>query len=325
MTSEAMIDAVVVDKHEEAVDIVVLELAARDGGSLPPFGAGSHVDVEIKPGLIRQYSLCNAPDAWQQYTLGVLREPASRGGSAAIHQEVMVGTHLRISEPRNHFSIAAGDRHILFAGGIGVTPLLCMAERLSKSHQTFELHYCARSLERAAFRSRIASSSFSECVFYHYDDGPPSQRLDLDRAFSEWSVQRDASTHIYVCGPAGYIDAVSAHARGRGWPDTHIHVEHFSGEVLIQDGEASFQVEIASTGKIYTIPADQPVTVALADHGVDIPVSCEQGVCGSCATRILSGEPDHRDYYLSDQERREGMIFTPCCSRAKSRLLVLDL
>ena len=183
-------------KGTEALDIVTLELEPLNG-QLPGFSAGSHIDVEISPGLVRQYSLCNDPSEQHRYIIGVLRDPQSRGGSAAVHAQLQEGQTIRISPPRNHFPLVAGKRALLLAGGIGVTPILCMAERLAHSSGEFEMHYCARSPERMAFRQRIADSPFAEWVQLHYDDGGADQALDLPAVLAAQS----ADTHMYVCGP----------------------------------------------------------------------------------------------------------------------------
>lgn len=183
------------------------------------------------------------------------------------------------------------------------------------------MHYCARSPARQAFRERIAGSGFAERVVHHYDDGDAAQKLDLDALLSK----ADPATHLYVCGPAGFIAHVVETARARGWPESQVHFEYFGAAPVQADGNGPFDVKLASSGQVYTIPPDRTVIQVLCEHGVDVPVSCEQGICGTCLTRVLEGEPDHRDQYLTDEERAANDQFTPCCSRARSSLLVLDL
>ncbi|HEY8358141.1 MAG TPA: PDR/VanB family oxidoreductase, partial [Ramlibacter sp.] len=209
----------------------------------------------------------------------------------------------------------------LFAGGIGVTPLLCMAHRLAGIGADFALHYSARSPDRMAFRDEIAASSFAQKVRFHYDDGDAGQKLDLRAVLGA----PDAGTHLYVCGPTGYIDFVVKTAKDLGWAADNIHLEYFGAAPQDTTGDGSFQVKIASTGQSYEVAADETVVHALQKHGVDILVSCEQGVCGTCITRVLEGECDHRDLYFTDEEKAKNDQFTPCCSRAKSKVLVLDL
>jgi vanillate monooxygenase ferredoxin subunit len=315
------LNARIARKTREATDIVGLELSPVEGEHFPAFSAGSHIDVEIRPGLIRQYSLCNDPTEQHRYQLGVLRDPVSRGGSIAVHDELVEGQVIRISAPRNHFALVPARRSLLFAGGIGVTPILCMAERLAQIGADFEMHYCSRSPERTAFVDRIRRSAFTRRVHFYFDDGEPAQRLDLSAVLGP----PDTDTQLYVCGPGGFIDFVATTAKARGWPAAQIHFEYFAGQAIDTSGDGSFQVKLASSGKVLTVPADKTVVRVLAENGVEVPTACEQGVCGTCLTRVLAGEPEHRDSFLTDEERARNDQFTPCCSRAKSPLLVLDL
>lgn len=307
----------------EAQDICGLELVAVDGSPLPAFSAGSHVDVHLPGGIVRQYSLCNDPAEAHRYLIAVLRDPASRGGSAAVHDLVKEGDVLTISTPKNHFALAhQAIRHLLLAGGIGVTPILCMAERLAVMGATFSMHYATRSPSRTAFAERIRSSAFSDRVSFHFDDGAPEQKLDLSSVLAV----HDAGTHLYVCGPKGFMEAVLSTARAQGWADEQLHWEFFAGaDSSPRASDGSFEVQIASSGRVVVVPPDQTVTKALSAVGVEIMVSCEQGVCGTCLTRVLEGQIDHRDSYLTPEEQTAHDQFTPCCSRAKSARLVLDL
>ncbi|MCE8038871.1 PDR/VanB family oxidoreductase [Halomonas sp. MCCC 1A11062] len=308
-------------RHDEARDIVTFELADPHGRPLPAFSAGAHLDVQVKSGLIRQYSLCNHPEERDRYLIGVLRDPASRGGSVAMHEEIQVGDLIQISAPKNHFPLKPAARTLLLAGGIGITPLLCMAERLAHTDAEFELHYCTRSPERTAFRRRIAESGFAERVHFHFDDGAAEQKLDLETLVAT----PDPDARVYVCGPTGFIEAVLTACKAAGWPSERLHTEYFAGAVTDTADDDSFEVKIASSGASFTVPADKTVHQVLAENGIEIMVSCEQGVCGTCLTRVLEGEPDHRDLYLDDDEHAANDQFTPCCSRAKSKVLVLDL
>lgn len=309
-------------KHVEAVDICTFELVAVDGSPLPAFSAGSHVDVQLPGGLTRPYSLCNDSLESHRYLIGVLRDPASRGGSRAMHDEVVEGLVLQISPPKNHFPIAHdARRHLLLAGGIGVTPILCMAERLANAGADFEMHYCTRSPERTAFRQRIAASGFAPRVHFHFDDGDAAQKLDIAALLAAPA----SGVHLYVCGPKGFMDAVLTTARAKGWPEPQLHCEFFAGAVNPSDADASFEVQLASSGKIVVVPGNRTVVQALLDAGVDVPVSCEQGVCGTCLTRVIDGVPDHKDMYLTPEEQAANDQFTPCCSRARTPRLVIDL
>ncbi|WP_050460938.1 PDR/VanB family oxidoreductase [Herbaspirillum autotrophicum] len=319
--SDTLLKVRVARKAVEALDIVSLELVATEGAGLPPFSAGSHVDLHLPNGISRQYSLCNDPTESHRYLLSILRDPASRGGSQAVHELVREGDELQISTPKNHFALVPEAEHsLLLAGGIGVTPILCMAERLAKTSASFEMHYCSRAPERTAFRARIGASPFADRVHFHFDSEGPQQRLALDVLLA----QAAPGTHLYVCGPKGFMDAVLASARAKGWPEDRLHYEFFAGAAPVTDGQA-FEVRLASSGRTVAVPAGQSVVAALAQAGVHIPVSCEQGVCGTCLTRVLDGQPDHQDMYLTPDEQERNDQFLPCCSRSKSALLVLDL
>ncbi|MDR3101113.1 MAG: PDR/VanB family oxidoreductase [Paraburkholderia sp.] len=312
----------VVRRRIEAEDIVSFEFASPDGRELPAFDAGAHIDVHVPGGLVRQYSLCNSPDERHRYQIAVLHDAQSRGGSAAMHEAVREGDEIRIGAPRNHFPLAQGNvKHLLLAGGIGLTPLLCMAGHLDRAGAQFEMHYCARSRTRAAFLERIAGAAWSGRVHYHFDDGDDAQRLNLPALLA--TPQSD--THLYVCGPQGFMQAVLDTARAAHWPEHQLHYEFFSAAPVSHANDAQFEVRLARSGRSVAIPAERTITQALADAGVDVPVSCEQGICGTCITRVLDGEPDHRDLYLSPEEQARNDQFLPCCSRAKSKLLVLDL
>lgn len=309
--------------RRETDDIVSIELVDADGHPLPAFSAGSHIDVHIGDGLVRQYSLCNSPADTDRYVIGVLKDPKSRGGSAALHGMLAEGLRLRIGEPRNLFPLdETADRTLLFAGGIGITPMLAMAERLKMLGRRFELHYWGRSLPRMAFLDRIAASDFKDNVRIHCDDAPEDQRLDPDDVLPN----PEAGTHLYVCGPQGFIGCVLERARTRGWLESRLHKEYF-GTIVSDDpaGGGAFTIRIAHTGAIIPVNPGQSAVAALAAHGIELPVSCEQGVCGTCLTRIVDGIPDHRDSYLTDDEREANAVFLPCCSRAKSECLVIDI
>jgi vanillate O-demethylase ferredoxin subunit len=322
MSSASTLSVRVARKAEEATDICTFELLVLDGATLPSFSAGSHVDVYLPGGLTRQYSLCNDPSETHRYLIAVLLDPASRGGSQAMHAQVQVGQVLQISAPRNHFGLAHDARRsLLLAGGIGVTPILCMAERLAMTGADFSMHYCTRSRDRAAFLQRIAASSYAHRVQLHFDDGAADQKLDLAALLAD----PQAGVHLYVCGPKGFMDAVLTTARDKGWPESQLHYEFFGAEVATSDGDAGFEVQLASSGRVIAVAKDQTVTQALSAAGVEVQTSCEQGVCGTCLTRVLSGVPDHKDLYLTPEEQAANDQFTPCCSRAKTPRLVLDL
>jgi vanillate O-demethylase ferredoxin subunit len=240
-----------------------------------------------------------------------------------MHQRLKEGDLINISEPKNHFRLEPNaKKSLLFAGGIGVTPILCMAERLAQINAEFEFHYCARSIDRMAFAERIKQAPFVDKVFMHLDDGADAQKLNA----KDLLAKPQSDVHLYVCGPTGFLEWILKTAKDCGWPEEQVHREYFAAvqnDNHLADGE--FEVQIASTGKVYVIPANERVTEALRQQGVDIPTSCEEGVCGTCLTRVLEGECDHRDMFLTDKERAANDQILPCCSRAKSKRLVFDL
>lgn len=322
-TQLATLNVRVSRKVQEAQDICMLELTSLDGSALPGFSAGSHVDVFLPNGLVRQYSLCNHPQETDRYQIAVLKCADSRGGSVAVHDMVHEGDSIAISAPRNNFALQPeAKKHLLLAGGIGITPLLSMAERLHTVGANFELHYTARSQQRMAFFKRIRESAYAQGVKIYSDDAKENGELKLDQVLSG----ADAGTHLYVCGPHGFMQAVLEKARALGWPEDQLHREFFGAELpLVQDGDQAFEVQLASSGKVVQVPVGVTVLNALNEAGVEISFSCEQGVCGTCVTRVLEGIPDHRDMYLTAAEQACNNQFTPCCSRSRSARLVLDL
>ncbi len=306
----------------EAQGIVSLTLADPGGAPLTPFEAGAHIDLEVEPGLIRQYSLCRPSTMDGLYQIAVLKDPASRGGSVAAHA-LAEGDLVRISEPRNAFPLAAdAPLSVFFAGGIGVTPLLCMALTLHAKGEPFVLHYCARSVEQAAFVDPLRHGPLADRVHLHFDDGPADQRLDLAAVLAGL----DRSAHLYVCGPTGFMAFVIEAAEAAGWPTAQVHREYFTAAPLGPAlGDGAFSVKLASSGQVIAVAADQTLVAALQAAGVDIPVSCEAGVCGTCLVGVIEGEPDHRDLYLTAAEKAANDQMLPCCSRAKSAQLVLAL
>jgi len=309
-------------RHTEALDICSLDLVPEPGHSLPAFSAGAHIDVHLPNGLVRQYSLCNPPGETGRYQIAVLRDPASRGGSQAVHNLLPEGATLHISAPKNHFPLATeAPHHLLLAGGIGITPLLAMAEHLTSQGECFELHHCTRSRDRTPFTERVAASAFARHTHHHFDDGDAVQKLDIAA-----TLQRAPDgTHLYVCGPQGFMDAVLNAGRAQGWPEERLHREYFAAAPVDHANDGSFELEIASSGRVIPVRADQSALAALLEAGLDIPMSCEQGVCGTCLTRVKAGTPEHRDQYLTPEEQAANDQFLPCCSRASSARLVLDL
>lgn len=312
----------VAEKRICADQIAAFELVAADGGGMPPFTAGSHIDVHLPGGLTRQYSLCNDPNERHRYRIGVLREPVGRGGSAYMHDRLAVGDCIDTSLPRNAFPLKeSAPFSVLLAGGIGITPILSMAHRLSALGRDFVFHYGARSLSRMAFRDELLVSAFADKMRFYLDDGPAEQKLDLAAQLA----RRPAGAHLYACGPAGFLDVVIAAARN-DWPPEAVHREYFANATNVASaGDRPFRVTLAGDGRSFDVAPGRSIVEVLGKHGVEIPVSCEQGICGTCVTRVVSGVPDHRDLVLTDRQRAAGDSMTPCCSRALTDELVLDL
>lgn len=305
-------------------DILAFELSHPWGRALPAYSAGAHLDVHMPGGFMRQYSLARAPGADQAltapYVIAVKREADSRGGSAALHERVREGDLLPVSAPRNTFALAPQARkHILLAGGIGMTPLLAMAQSLAQQGANFEFCCFARSQAHLAFADVLREPALAPHVRLHFDDAAAKEKIDLKQLLS----QPDAATHLYVCGPAGFMQAVRSAAAS--WAEDNIHSEYFAppSTGAGSGSDSPFELVLARRGITVTVAADQTAVDALHDVGIDIPTSCEQGLCGTCVVGCLAGEAEHRDFCLTSGERKHQVAL--CCSRAKSGPLVLDL
>lgn len=318
--NEDLLNVIVRKREIQGADVVVLDLGRVDGLPLPAFEAGAHVDIHVAPGLVRQYSLCSDPADATIYRLGVLKDPASRGGSVGVHEVLHEGREVQISAPRNLFPLAVdAKRTILLGGGIGITPMIAMAYALHQQGADFELHYCGRSRSHSAFLADLAKAPFSARVTTHFDDEDPAQRLDLAAVLGRGA----AGTHMYTCGPSGFMDWVIGGARQQGYAEDHIHKEYFQVEVDASGG--GFEVVAARSNKTAQVAEGQTILEALAQVGIKIEISCEQGVCGTCLCEVLEGEPDHRDVYLTDEEKAANDQMLVCCSRSRSNKLVLDI
>jgi ferredoxin-NADP reductase len=304
----------------EAVDIVSLRLRSFDG-ELPVWTPGSHVDVHLPNGMVRSYSLSNLKVGDEEYRLTVLRDPATRGGSKAMHDDLSVGQILEISQPRNNFPLCESAVGTVFiAGGIGVTPFLPMAQRLNDVRRPWTMYYSVRTPDRAAHLDELQTVAASPQgrLEVNFDGQPGGEMLDL-RALLD-SLPRD--THVYCCGPEGMLSAYRV-AAIESLPPEQVHFEYFCANVDAAAG--GYMVSLAKSGKEVRVNQGETLLKALQAVGIDVSYSCEQGVCGACKTRVLSGTPDHRDMILSDREYAEGKTMMICCSGSKSDRLVLDL
>ena len=310
----AWIDATITKAELVATDILGIELEAEE---LPAYRAGSHIDVCIHSGLIRQYSLTGDPADGTKYRLGILRDPNSRGGSAAIHDSFKAGMRIKIGRPRNHFGLQPAGHSILFAGGIGVTPMLGMAYALEAQSASWEMHFCGRSHDRLAFVEEMAR--FGDKVHFHLDDGPADQALKIDEVIGTPM----ADTHLYCCGPNGFMDFITSSAQTYGWDKDAVHLERFGAEIDT-DG-APFTVIAKASGREIEIAPGETIAEKLAEEGIAVTLSCQSGVCGTCLTPILEGKADHRDLVQTEAEKAANTHITVCCSRSKTKQLILDI
>jgi ferredoxin-NADP reductase len=298
-------------------DIQVYEFVRPEGGPLPSVSPGAHIDVHLANGLTRSYSLLHAGDSPDRYLVGVKRDPNSRGGSRYMHDQLRVGTTLQLSPPRNHFPLLETAAHtVLIAGGIGITPILCMAERLESIGASFELWYASRSRADLAFLPELAR--FGQRVRLHVDD-ETNAVLDLVAIVDA----APADAHFYCCGPGPMLAAYEAAAAGRA-PET-VHLERFGAAPTLSTSGDGFVVELARSGIELRVPTDSTLLEVLTQNGIAIDSSCEAGICGCCEVAVLDGEVEHRDEVLTPAQRAGNKSMMVCCSRAKSERLVLDL
>lgn len=302
----------------ETAEIKCFELRALGDISLPPATPGAHIDVHLDDGLTRQYSLWNGPADTDAYFIGVKREPQSRGGSAAMHQ-LTLGQVLEIGEPRNNFPLSeTTGLSLLLAGGIGITPLLSMMRFLEAHSRPVQLHLFSRNAALAPFRTLLNGNANAT---HHVGLLPPK----LDAVLSDLVKGRKPDDRLYICGPGRFMELAQTIATENGWPTDRTHLEYFTLEQQPAGTNAEFELVLQKSAKHLIVKSDQTIIAALQDAGVEILTSCEQGVCGTCVTAVLEGEPDHRDVYFNPQERASGKLITPCVSRCKGKRLVLDL
>ena len=309
--------AEVVSVTRAADRVMALQLQGAQGIDLPRWEPGSHIDVALTDGLLRQYSLCSAPGdpVWR---LGVLEETDGRGGSRHVHHQLRVGDVLRVSPPRNKFALRLGTRPLVFvAGGIGITPILSMVHAAATAGADWQVLVLARTPEAAAFVDEL--SAYGERVHTHF--ASTSGRADLPTVLDGLGA---AHADVYACGPLGLMTALEDYTSAR--PDCDLRLERFTtdGNPAIRPGDHAFVVEI-SDGTEIEVRADQTILDALTEADVPVLNSCREGVCGTCETFVLEGTPDHRDQLLDADERASGEMMMPCVSRCVGPRIVLDL
>jgi vanillate O-demethylase ferredoxin subunit len=295
-------------------DTHAYEFVSRSSAALPAASPGDHIDVHLPNGLVRQYSLSELRP--NRYVVAVKRDPASRGGSRFLHDEVRVGTRLLVGEPRNHFPFETRAIHsVFFAGGIGITPIMTMVDHAAANGMSWELHYATRSNE-AAFTDVL--SRHGDQVHFWGRQRTASQPLDIAALIGS----TNPAAHFYCCGPEPMITAFREAARAI--PEDRVRFERF-GAMPAEGNHDGFTVVLARSGREVLVPPSTTILDALLAEGIDLPFSCQQGVCGQCETRVLAGTPDHHDQILTEGERASGTTMMICCSVSKEARLVLDL
>lgn len=308
----------VLEMRYEASTILSIEVRPLDGSKLPAFVAGAHIDLILADDLRRSYSLCRPYGDGKSYTVAVHKDPESRGGSRYVHETLRPGDKIRISAPKNNFPLKEdAEKSVFIAGGIGITPILCMLWRLTELGRSWDLHYAARSRSAAAFLDEIAAIADHGNVVFHFDDEKGGARFDIGTVISA-----SPKAHFYCCGPEPMLAAYEQ--AGRAVERTQVHVEYFaSTQEAARDG--GFEIVLDRSGMVLEVPAGKSILDVLIENKVNVPFSCADGVCGTCKTRVLEGRPDHRDSILTDEERAAGDTMMVCCSGSKTARLVLDL
>ncbi|MEQ8445556.1 MAG: PDR/VanB family oxidoreductase [Pelagibacterium sp.] len=312
------------------IDLIAMKVTARraltayidefvlqpvDDRELSSFGAGSHITVETPSGAMRRYSLVGDGSPASSYTIAVKREADSRGGSSSMHEDAKVGTILNVGAPENNFQLRDASKYLLIAGGIGVTPIYAMAQHLDREGKAFRIIYCTRSAEDTAYLDEM-KAAFGSRLTVHHDDGDP------DKLYDFWDHFEDVQNmHVYCCGPQPLMEEIKA--LSGHWPEGRVNFEDFKPVEVVREDDVAFDVELAKSGATVMVPEDRSILEALRDAGFKTVSSCESGTCGTCKSRMLAGEADHRDMVLMDEEKDDYIMI--CVSRARAGGLVLDL
>ena len=305
------------DRRRVAEDIVELTLRHRDGRPLPAWSPGAHIDLIVSPGVIRQYSLCGAREDRQHYRIAVLRKEIGRGGSKAVHDHADLGSVFEVAGPRNNFELEPAGSYLFVAGGIGITPIIPMVHAVVESGTHWQLVYGGRRRASMAYVNELERLGPNVSIHPQNVGG----LLDLSRHLS----QCVADTLIYCCGPESLLAAVEDYC-GRLELSAALRLERFHPRQHTESGgDAEFEIELCSTGRVLTVPIDRSVLDVLRDSGIDVTSSCEEGICGSCEIQVCSGIPEHRDSILTDEEREACDRMIVCVSRSRSTRLCLDV
>jgi ferredoxin-NADP reductase len=323
MTTPGTTDLLLKAMRHEAEDILSFEFTAPQGGELPAFTAGAHLDVHLGQNLVRSYSLANAPAERHRYVLAVRLDATGRGGSRQMHEKLRVGQRVAVGAPRNLFPLdESAERSVLIAGGIGITPVWSMAQRLEALGRPWTLHYCARSRAHAAFidamEAMVATSTVGKLVL-DFDDQRGAPAPDLQRIVAE----AGANAHLYCCGPQPMLDAFRQATAAL--PAAQVHLESFGAAPPPACASESFELVLSRSGRRIEVQPGKTMLDALLDAGESPMYGCMQGVCGMCEVAVLEGEPEHRDMILGDDVKASNRAVILCCSGSRSRELVLDL
>ncbi|MFZ3361137.1 MAG: PDR/VanB family oxidoreductase [Xanthobacteraceae bacterium] len=315
-----LIEARLTGIEDVARDTKLYTFARVEGGALPAYKPGAHIDLHLPNGLLRQFSLVVPNSDPASYVVGVKRDENSRGGSRYIIDEMKVGDRIKISAPRNNFPLIENADHVLLvAGGIGITPIWCMTQQLIALGRPWTLHYSCRSRADMAFLEALKALD-PQSVHLHFDEEAGGKFVDLGAAIAA----APANSHFYCCGPNPMLKAFEAAAASR--PRSNVHVEYFTPkDDAAATGTGGFWVELARSGEEYYIPAGKKVLEVLFDAGVDVDYSCELGICGACETRVISGTPIHHDSVLSEEEQATNEKVMICCCGCATERLVLDM
>jgi phthalate 4,5-dioxygenase reductase subunit len=297
--------------------IHILEFRDAGGQPLPEFSAGAHIAIQAPNGLLRKYSLCNDPAERDRYLVAIKREANGRGGSCNLIDNTKAGDKLMVAPPVNDFGLPPRAQDFLFiAGGIGITPIMAMIREVLRQGKRFRLFYCSRSPETTAFLDELSAPEFKDQVTIHYDQGDPARSLDLKPVLAE----RKNREHLYCCGPRPLMEAVRNMTDH--WSSTAVHFEAFSEAETHKPTDKPFKLRLARSGELLDVPTTKTILEVLRDHGLEVPSSCETGTCGTCRTKLVAGEADHRDLVLAEHERADTVMI--CVSRAKSDEITID-